>query len=90
MQMLPVALFGPCMLTVPMATHGSSRRAVAYCGSRLRLRGTTEPITAEHYSHVHSIHGTVCCWRDVTADLRMGPDTFAHHYLSCDVEAVYC
>lgn len=32
MQMLPVALFGPCVFTVPMATLGSSRRAAAYCG----------------------------------------------------------
>lgn len=32
MQMLPVALFGPCVFTVPMATRGSSRRAAAYCG----------------------------------------------------------
>lgn len=29
--MLPVAIFGPCVLTVPMATHGSFQRAAAYC-----------------------------------------------------------
>lgn len=31
MQMLPVALFGPCVFMVPMATHGSFQRAAAYC-----------------------------------------------------------
>lgn len=29
--MLPVALFGPCALTVPMATQGWFQRAAAYC-----------------------------------------------------------
>lgn len=29
--MLPVALLGPCVFTVPMATHGSFQRAAAYC-----------------------------------------------------------
>lgn len=31
MQVLPVALFGPCVFTVPMATLGSFQRAAAYC-----------------------------------------------------------
>lgn len=100
--MLPVALFGPCVFTVPMATHGSFQRAAAYCEvvvcsdyveqlNQLQQSIITTYIPFTAPCAVSEMSRQTCKW----SLTHLFPIVFwiyrlAHHCFSRDAEAVYC